>query len=460
MKHGLWNKRMPSLLALLIIIGSIGFTSFLVQTGIIPFLKAAPSETPVNVRITNVTDTSFTVTFTTNADVSASCLIDKQVQLDERDTATGVLTPHHVHSIVVKNLKPQTQYTFSILSGNTTYVDNGKPFSITTGPVINTNPVTHNPVIGKIILPSGDNPQEALIYATVQGGQTISSLVKDTGAYILPLTGMRSTNLSSYISFANIKTLQLLAETQDLASQVTASLQNSNPLPLITLGDDYDFTLNVNPLPTSGAPSQGFTAFFTLNTNATPQINVPSQNQNFTDSQPLLKGTALPNSTVEITIHSTNIVSGVVTADAYGNWTYRPPQLSPGTHTVTIATRDKSGILQTVQQTFNILESGTQVAEAATPSATTVPPTPTPLPAAPTSAPTTVPTITPVPTASSIVPPTTPTLPVVSTTLGPSITPGKKLPPTGNASAIPTALTGIITTIIGIGIFVFTRGAL
>jgi len=108
----------------------------------------------------------------------------------------------------------------------------------------------------------------------------------------------------------------------------------------------------------------------------------------------LFSGTALPNGTVKITIHSDEGIEVTVTADGLGNWTYRPErELSPGEHTITISTKDSAGTTRFITRAFSIFEEGSQVTEAATPSAT----------------PTFSPTVTPVPT---IVPTNTPTPPL------------------------------------------------
>ena len=122
------------------------------------------------------------------------------------------------------------------------------------------------------------------------------------------------------------------------------------------------------------------------------------------DSRPLIRGTALPNQKVKIKIESEVIIDEVI-ADSNGLWSYRPPNsIPPGQHKITIETIDSFGVSKILTQNFTVFASGSQVAEAATPSAT---PTSTPIPTTPPKT-TIIPTSTPTPTVilSITIPPT------------------------------------------------------
>lgn len=93
----------------------------------------------------------------------------------------------------------------------------------------------------------------------------------------------------------------------------------------------------------------------------TPTVTTPSSNQDLSSQTPAFEGTATPNEAVNITIHSDQAITAKVTADANGNWTYTPTtKLSPGTHTITITTKDSNGVLKTITQTFSVLASEAQ----------------------------------------------------------------------------------------------------
>jgi hypothetical protein len=84
----------------------------------------------------------------------------------------------------------------------------------------------------------------------------------------------------------------------------------------------------------------------------------------------------VPGSIISIKIESDNPITTTATVDQNGNWTWTPPAgLSPGNHQATITAADANGKTRTFIRDFTVLASGTQVTEAATPSAT-IQPTP------------------------------------------------------------------------------------
>lgn len=447
----IFNKRIPTLLAVLLLAIGVGVTSYLVQQRIIIFQNAAPPDTPQNIRITNITDTSFTLTYTTVASVIGTVTVSEgdttQTILDDRDEQSGVPKQYMVHSISIKDLKPDTAYNFKILSGITTYLNGDKPFTVTTGPKISGSPNEQNPLAGKIVLPSGDKPQEALIFATTENGQLLSTLLNPSGLYILPLNTMRTKDLSAPMHFTSQSVMQLLITDGISTSHVSVGIGGINPVPPISLSQNYDFTMGTNPLAT-GSAQESFPSFSTDTTfSASPEILVPKSNQSFTDAQPQFSGTALPNKTVSITIHSSNVIQAQVTANAAGDWAYRPSApLTPGKHTITITTADQYGILKTIEQSFVVYAAGSQVNQSATPSATL--------------APTAIPTPTVVPATIIITPTPTPTImPTIMTTITTKPSPRPTLPSTGSNTVAALGIGGLVTAVVGIVLFLITNGA-
>lgn len=91
-------------------------------------------------------------------------------------------------------------------------------------------------------------------------------------------------------------------------------------------------------------------------TNDSPTLLNPTSNEKVTDLTPVFEGTAQPNETVNITINSPQTITVQVKADSVGTWSYVPTtSLEPGEHTITISSRDSSGVLKTISQTFSVL---------------------------------------------------------------------------------------------------------
>ncbi|OGH38192.1 MAG: hypothetical protein A3B44_00880 [Candidatus Levybacteria bacterium RIFCSPLOWO2_01_FULL_38_21] len=449
MRENIWSKRIPTLLGIFLIVIGIAITSYLVKTGAILTSKAGPSETPENIRISNISSTSFTVSYKTAENVIGSVNFGKDKKLgltalDDRDRQ-GSLKEHKIHYITVKNLEPSTNYYFSITSGSKDFLQKEGPFIIKTAPAIEGSSLEKT-IKGEVILPNGDKPSEAIIYLTSDNSQTISTFAIN-GSYFLFLNSLKTGSLTSYFIFSNETVFRIFVLGEDsLVSNAKLSVSESEEIPVITLGSDYDFTQGNLPTASQSA-SAGFpsSAFQVSTTEKTPKINIPKNNQTFTDSQPKFSGTALPNSTVDITIRSLENIKAQVVTDIYGNWNFRPTTaLSPGDHTITIVTRDVSGILRTLTQSFTVFASGSQVVESATPSATPV----VTLTVTPTLSPTPAPTVMP----TTSISPTAPPIATIAPILSPVV-------PPGNSSAIFLGIFGIGLSVLGFFIFLLSRGA-
>jgi hypothetical protein len=348
-------------------------------------------------------------------------------------------------------------------------MNNSVPFEVTTGTEISSLPPEQEPMIGTVILPTGGAPKEAILYVTAGGAQVTSTLVKKDGTFILPLNSIRTTDLSSYYNFPQNGSIDILVIGDTLTSSVQISTSQIHPVPTITLSNNYDFRSSDIPTASGSANLESFPDFSSLSTNtasSSPLIASPRKDQGYSDPQPLFRGKGVPDEEVEIEIHSQENIQTKVTTDKNGNWSFRPTEpLSPGKHTITIRTKDSSGILRTITQTFTVFLSGTQVAEAATPSATLTPtrtPTPSPTPTkTPTPTPTKIPgvTITPTitPTPTSVINTPTPTL--IASYISPTPT-DKPLPATGNTSIMTAGIIGVVVTLIGGLLFLITRGGI
>lgn len=442
MKRTIWEKRLPTLLGVLLIAVGIGVTSLLVKTGVVFIGRASPSEAPENIRITNILDASFTVSYTTEAKVLGTISFGKDenlgsIAVDDRDQ-TANIGAYQVHHITVKDLSPSTKYFFAINSGQNNFTNNNLPFDVTTTSVNKAGSSSTQKVTGKVIAPDATIPSEAIVYLSFENAKTSSSLLKSDGSYSL---------------FAEDAVLQIVVVAPSQQSNVTVFAKQANPIPLIILSKNYDFTTSLSPIATESATASpaaqvNFSALSPSPTSSKePQIITPKKNEGFSDDQPLFRGSASPNSTVKIIINSEDLIQDEIITDSNGSWSYRLKQaLSPGQHTITIKAQDKFGILKTITQSFTVYAQGSQVAQSATPSATptlALTPSPTSTPSAsptPTETPTPTPTLTP-----------TPTQP-------PSQTKGAVEAP-GNETWIKGGLVAFATMAVGIFLFFLTRGS-
>ncbi len=432
MKRSFWDRRIPTVIGLIIITVGIMATTLLVRDGSLFQTKAGPGQDPENIKTTNLSDIAFTVSYRTDDEVIGTLnygsdpnLLDNVV-LDDRDQLSQSVNKYKIHSITVKNLNPITTYYFSITSGDKKYLNNSSPYETKTGNAIDKNPSSQIPMTGKVILSDGSSPPEGLIYVSIDGAQELSTYLKNDGTYTLPLNNLRNEDLNDYFTIDATTIINIDVFSQNLSSSVSLSPDDISPVPPITLSNSYDFSNSSNENSSSASESsQSFPSFGTVSKAEEPKILTPDSGEKLNDSQPNFEGTAVPNETVEITIHSYENIKTQVVADANGKWSYTPTtELSAGEHTITIVTKNKKGILKTITQKFTVFAAGSEISQ-----------TPTP---------TTIPSLTPTPTTEP-----TPTT---------QITPVPTLPPTGNSSVITASIVIFATSTAGIILFLLTRG--
>jgi hypothetical protein len=443
------NRRIPTLLALLFLILSLVLTSFFINRTFQLTGFASPDSKPENIKITNITDTSVTITYTTAKAVLGSIAYGKntpeQIVTDDRDKEEPKKT-YFTHHITIRNLAPETSYFFSIISDGETYLDDGKPFRFSTAPKLPSQTSKQYTVSGTIANTDGN---DALVYLLTDKSQILSATVDSKGSFTLKIDLLRSQNLSSIITLTPETKMHLLVIGSNKRSDVTFPFAISNKLPSVILGELYDFTLSAEPISSDSGSFTTFPPFEGKSVEANSiTITSPKHNESFTDQQPLLQGTALPNEEIEIMIESSQQIKAIVQANAQGRWEFRPDiPLAPGNHKITIKTRDQNGVLRTLTKPFVVLAAGSQFTE----------PSVSPEPKTPTSTPTETPTLTPTPLPSatstptpqpSILPTETPT-PLPTSPPTPTITPRPSIAPTG--STIGTLLTflSIGTSLLG-----------
>lgn len=453
-RKSLLDKQLPAYLGFFVLLVTLGLTLFLSGNAILFVTKAAAGSDPKNIQISNITDASFTISYTTDAPETGSISYGPdtslaQVALDDRDQQASGAAEHQIHFITVKNLAPGTKYYYAIISGSQKAENNGVPFEITTAAWSQeqTSP-SGQTMSGSVSLSDGSVPTEAMIYVNADGGQQLAAIINPDGTYQLPLDGLQSSTASTGASLSPDTVLQLQVVTPTQGSTAKVLLNAANQIPKIIIPQNYDFTLGPEPSTEPSQSASGSASFpvVTPQPVTSPQITTPTDAQAFKDQQPTFTGMALPNTEVDITIKSQQEIQAKLTSDNSGAWQFRPPvTLAPGNHTITISSINAAGIIQTISRSFTVYAQGSKfiepsVSPVASPSAV---PTPLVLPTAK-PAPTATPTSAPTPTVN--IQPTIPA-PVQPT---PTRTP---LPKTGSSVVITGLISGL--TILGIGALLF-----
>jgi len=379
-------KKIPTLMGLLLVLTAVAIFGYAFDR-VGPLLSHAnASAAPASVMISNINDNGFTVSWTTTTPATGAITVESNntkhgVVYDEQDTINlGIYT---THTATFRNGNPDTSYRIKIISNGKQYQDKNGPYIIQTGPTLDGNGTGIEPAFGTITTNSGQPASGTLLYLTLENGQTLSTLIKPSGSWVIPLNLIRQESLQAFIGASERIDETLIIRTNTEESRVLTDTLNDNPVPEIVIGKTYDFrkiqaTEDAQKQLTS-APPEVLGATATLNIGVIA-ITKPKDNQAIPTDIPLFQGTGIPNKNVTLIIGITKPIVGQTTVGNDGIWRYSPTTpLSAGRQSVTLSTQDAQGKPVALTHMFEVLKSGTQVLGDATPSAT-IAPTPTDVP--------------------------------------------------------------------------------
>lgn len=347
-------KKLFAALTLVLILAGVPLSIFLVtrpQRQTVTTL-ASPEEVPREVKVTNISDNSFTISWVTPDKQTVGFVIYGEspslgnLTSDDRDAASK--SQRFTHHVTAKNLSPSTKYFFKIGSNAKQYDNSGVPYELTTAPTTQDPPPLADPAYGKIFKPDGSAATDALVYLTVAGGTPLSSYTRDDGNWLITLNNARRSDLTTYITYKETGDEIALFVQAGLVGTARAATDTNNdaPVPTITLGKDVDFgklgaTPKVSSPSASPKPEEfSLTPIVTV-TEAPFTITAPNEGEKTSKTKPTFSGTGKPGDVITITIESSQKITAQVTAGADGTWQYAPEQdLSPGQHTVTASSQN------------------------------------------------------------------------------------------------------------------------
>lgn len=242
----LLEKRFPTILGLGILILALAGGIFAIQFGTGVFSpRANPESTPKNVKITNVTETGFTVSFVTDAVTTGYIKYGtapnaiKTTVTDDRDQLAGNVGTYTTHHITVKNLQGETTYFFTIGTGSTTFDNNGQPYSIKTTQKIS-SPIAQT-IYGTVLTKASTPAEGSIVYVTIDGAKELSTLVRSSGTWAIPLSQARTSDgrKSPEISTSTAMNVMVQGRNANESSQFSTTVgQPQLPVETITLGEE------------------------------------------------------------------------------------------------------------------------------------------------------------------------------------------------------------------------------
>lgn len=374
----LLTKKMPTILGLLLFVALIVGSFYYFQS---KNVKTPTASIPDKVRISNIADNKFSVSWVSQEPTIGSIEYGPvgekltTVVLDERDNENtrGSYVTHH---ITIGGLQPSTQYAFRILGGTkpNRFDNNGSPYTTSTGPVIGATPTSQN-FYGNVQLPSKQPADGSIVYITLPGGATASTLVRESGNYAFTLSTIRKADSRSYITYDPAATIaSLTIESGKQQSTASVSLANSAPVPTITLGQNADFlnkaeTPVVAEVQPMNSPSAAPTTtpetpsifnveplaadINVVSTGEVTILNPKEAGETLATLRPEFRGTGPAGTTLSIALTGQKAVSDTVKVATDKTWSWAPViDLKVGTQKITVSYLNSDGKTEKIERTF------------------------------------------------------------------------------------------------------------
>jgi hypothetical protein len=403
------KNSLPTILGFVFVFLTAVFMSkiFLVSTD----YSKASTKTAKRVEIVNVSPTQISILWQTDQKEAGWIVYgesennENKFAFDEKDlnTIKNKKGSYIVHLATLKELSPNKKYYFKIITDNSKIITqpNGKSFVFITPQNGLNNVLNVSPAFGKIFDTNSIEPLiNSYIILTVGEGYPLLTQIKSTGdgSWLIPLNRIYRKSDRNILTVSNKDKIvvEILNSKGDLMTISTIKSRVS-PLPQ-TLVFEKDKNLSFIE------EDNVLSASSNLGTKSEMGIEIiyPKENSIIPGKIPLIKGVAIPFSTIEISVNSKKVYSAVIKADIKGNWSYLLPEnLELGQHTISIKTKDKAGKEITLVRKFTMVaQQGNEGKVLGTASGEpellpTDSPTPTQII---TNTPTPIPSFTPVPT--------------------------------------------------------------
>lgn len=272
--------------------------------------------TPINPQITNITDHSADVSFTTDIACNSLININNTTLSDARSTGLNQDYQSVTHYFQVNNLVPDSQYNFTAIGGGKAF--DQTYFKFKTGKKPTTSIPTSNLAWGKVLNSDLSHASTAIIYINIPGASPLSSFVTTNGNWNISLANSFNESQNNWFTPAANISEDITVISKDYPPLVlTGNTSNNNPVPDIILGKTTSL------LAKTSTPTQSATfPTATLNTVSLPlSIISPKQDEYIGSVFPLFFGQITPNAQINLQLTSSGTNQDkTVLSDQSGNW--------------------------------------------------------------------------------------------------------------------------------------------
>lgn len=272
---------------------------------------------PINAQITNITDHSADISFTTDIACNSLININNTTLSDARSTGLNQNYQSITHYFQVNNLSPDSQYSFTAIGGGKAF--DQSYFKFKTGKKPTTSIPTSNLAWGKVLNSDLKPASTAIIYLNIPGASPLSSFVTTNGNWNISLANSFNESQNNWFTPVANVIEDITVISKDYPPLVlTGNTSNNNPVPDIILGKTTSLEA------TTTIPTQSVNAFPTASSNTSVKpltITSPKEDEYIGSVSPLFFGQASAGGQINLQLTSSGTtLDKTVLSDQSGNW--------------------------------------------------------------------------------------------------------------------------------------------
>lgn len=219
------RTKIPTIVGLFILLTALVATLFAIRQLQLFKSDASTNFLPRDIKITNIGDTSFSVSWIT--DGPSIGFVEYQSGITG-PTNSSPTTNSKTHLVTLTNLNPATLYTFKINSNGELFTKNNSSWSAQT---LSIKIFDNSKIVsGQILNENGFPIKDALVFVEISEG-TFATQVSNSGNWIMTLPDVLDTTLLQILVQASTSSVAL----------AKVDMAGANPVPPIKIGNSYDF---------------------------------------------------------------------------------------------------------------------------------------------------------------------------------------------------------------------------
>ena len=235
------KNKIPTLIGVIILVASLATGVFFIENIAIFRLGAVSQSIPQMVLISNISDTSFSVSWITAKETVGYVKYGENPSYLNKTESENAPSATFTHLITVTGVKTNTLYFFRIYSENVGFDDNGSLWQVKTATSL---PQNYKSVVlsGSVYASTSIPESDALVFIDIDGAELLSAKTASDGSWLISTAMLHTKNLKSFFAVDEKNTLIKITVNSPKGSSFAYVYPiSAKPVPTMTIGNRYDY---------------------------------------------------------------------------------------------------------------------------------------------------------------------------------------------------------------------------